>query len=59
MELLDGKTLREYLGGQPLDLSNALALSIEVVQRLLEASGTNSALRSEAVITSQVAGSDL
>ena len=34
MELLDGKTLREYLDGKPLDISTALALSIEVADAL-------------------------
>src|ERR1700730_9490065 len=34
MELLDGKTLREQIGGKPLDISNALALSIEVADAL-------------------------
>src|SRR6202048_2487302 len=30
MELLDGKTLREQIGNQPLDISIVLALSIQV-----------------------------
>jgi eukaryotic-like serine/threonine-protein kinase len=30
MELLEGKTLREHIGGKPLDIPVALALSIEV-----------------------------
>jgi serine/threonine protein kinase len=34
MELLDGKTLREHIDGKPLDISTALALSIEVVDAL-------------------------
>ena len=34
MELLDGKTLREHIGGKPLDISNVLALSIEVADAL-------------------------
>jgi len=34
MELLEGKTLREYLDGKPLDISTALALSIEVADAL-------------------------
>ena len=34
MELLDGKTLREHIGGKPLDISTALALSIEVADAL-------------------------
>src|SRR6202795_506338 len=29
MELLDGKTLREHVGGKPLDIPTALALSIQ------------------------------
>src|SRR5712691_12854371 len=29
MELLDGKTLREHIGGKPLDIPAALALSIQ------------------------------
>ena len=39
MELLDGKTLREYLDGKPLDISTALALSIEVADALEAAHG--------------------
>jgi predicted Ser/Thr protein kinase len=39
MELLDGKTLREYLDGKPLDVSTALALSIEVADALDAAHG--------------------
>src|SRR5205823_9014643 len=39
MELLDGKTLREYLDGKPLDISTALALSIEVADALDAAHG--------------------
>src|SRR5690349_14236647 len=34
MELLDGKTLKEYLDATPLDLSTALALSMEVADAL-------------------------
>src|SRR5580658_3878160 len=34
MELLDGKTLREYIGGKPLDMPAALALSIQVADAL-------------------------
>jgi serine/threonine protein kinase/Tol biopolymer transport system component len=34
MELLDGKTLRENIGGKPLDIPTALALSIQVVDAL-------------------------
>src|SRR5580765_2138866 len=34
MELLDGQTLRERIGGQPLDIPVALALSIEVADAL-------------------------
>src|SRR5947207_5661446 len=34
MELLDGKTLREYIGGKPLDIPAVLALSIQVVDAL-------------------------
>jgi tetratricopeptide (TPR) repeat protein len=34
MEVLDGKTLREHIGGKPLDTSNILALSIEVADAL-------------------------
>jgi len=34
MELLDGKTLRERIGGQPLDIPAALALSIQVADAL-------------------------
>src|SRR5438067_3886089 len=37
MELLDGKTLREHIGGKPLDISTALALSIEVADALVAA----------------------
>ena len=33
MELLDGKTLREHIGGKPLDISTALALSIRSGRR--------------------------
>jgi len=32
MELLDGKTLRENIGGKPLDIPTALALSIQKVR---------------------------
>src|SRR5579872_3695171 len=34
MELLDGKTLRERIGDQPLDIAVALALSIQVADAL-------------------------
>ena len=34
MELLNGKTLREHIGGKPLDVSTVLALSIEVADAL-------------------------
>jgi serine/threonine protein kinase len=34
MELLGGKTLREYIGGKPLDIPVALALSIQVADAL-------------------------
>src|SRR5271167_3829227 len=34
MELLDGKTLREHIGGKALDIPAALALSIEVADAL-------------------------
>jgi serine/threonine protein kinase len=34
MELLSGKTLREYIGGKPVDLPAALALSIQVADAL-------------------------
>ena len=34
MELLDGKTLRDHMGGKPLDIPAALALSIEVADAL-------------------------
>src|ERR1700688_1472150 len=34
MELLDGKTLREHIGGKPLDIPAELALSIEVADAL-------------------------
>ena len=34
MELLAGKTLRDHLDGKPLDISTALALSIEVADAL-------------------------
>ena len=34
MELLSGKTLREYISGKPLDIPAALALSIEVADAL-------------------------
>jgi serine/threonine protein kinase/Flp pilus assembly protein TadD len=34
MELLEGQTLREYIGGRPLDILAALALSIEVADAL-------------------------
>jgi tetratricopeptide (TPR) repeat protein len=39
MELLDGKTLREYLNGKPLDIPTAVALSIEVADALDAAHG--------------------
>src|SRR5579864_6397490 len=34
MELLDGKTLREHIGGKPLDVRAAIALSMEVADAL-------------------------
>ena len=34
MELLDGKTLREHIGGKPLDIPAALALTIQVADAL-------------------------
>ena len=34
MELLDGKTLRDQIGSKPLDISTALALSIQVADAL-------------------------
>src|ERR1700719_2989549 len=34
MELLDGKTLREHIGGRPLDIPVVLTLSIEVADAL-------------------------
>jgi len=34
MELLEGRTLREQIGGKPLDIPNALALSLEVADAL-------------------------
>ncbi len=34
MELLDGKTLRERIGGEPLDLSTTLALGVQVADAL-------------------------
>jgi serine/threonine protein kinase len=34
MELLDGKTLREHIGGKPLDIPAALTLSIQVADAL-------------------------
>ncbi|HEY1754149.1 MAG TPA: protein kinase [Bryobacteraceae bacterium] len=34
MELLDGKTLREYIGGKPLEIPEALMLSIQVADAL-------------------------
>ena len=34
MELLSGKTLREHIGGKPLDIPAALALSIQVADAL-------------------------
>ena len=39
MELLDGKTLREHIGGKSLDIPAALALSIEVADALDAAHG--------------------
>src|SRR5579864_845400 len=39
MELLDGKTLREHIGGEPLDIPTALVLSIEVADALDAAHG--------------------
>src|SRR5271169_5081023 len=40
MELLKGKTLREHIGGKPLDISIALALSIQVADALEAAHGS-------------------
>src|SRR5580704_8316831 len=34
MELLDGETLRDRIGGKPLDIGDALALSIQVADAL-------------------------
>ncbi len=34
MELLDGKTLREHIGGKPLDIPAALTLSLQVADAL-------------------------
>jgi serine/threonine protein kinase len=34
MELLQGKTLREFIAGKPLDIATALTLSIEVADAL-------------------------
>jgi serine/threonine protein kinase len=34
MELLDGKTLREQIGGKPLDVATALALSLQAADAL-------------------------
>src|SRR6202163_1253521 len=34
MELLQGKTLREHIGGKPLDIPAALTLSIQVADAL-------------------------
>jgi len=34
MELLDGKTLRDHIGGKPLDIPTVLALGIEVADAL-------------------------
>src|SRR5271169_2592790 len=34
MELLDGKTLREQIGGTPLDIPTVLALSVEIADAL-------------------------
>jgi len=34
MELLDGKTLREHIGGKPLEIPDALTLSIQVADAL-------------------------
>jgi eukaryotic-like serine/threonine-protein kinase len=39
MELLKGKTLREHIGGKPLDIPAALALSIQVADALDAAHG--------------------
>jgi eukaryotic-like serine/threonine-protein kinase len=39
MELLSGKTLREHIGGKPLDIPIALALSIQVADALDAAHG--------------------
>src|ERR1700674_5154928 len=36
MELLDGKTLREFIGGKPLDIPVTLALSIQVADELAQ-----------------------
>src|SRR5271157_2610960 len=34
MELLNGKTLREHISGKPLEISTALALSLEIADAL-------------------------
>ena len=34
MELLEGQTLREHMGGKPLDIPTALDLSIQVAEAL-------------------------
>src|SRR5579863_1221123 len=39
MELLDGKTLREHIGGNPLDIPIVLALSIQLADALDAAHG--------------------
>jgi tetratricopeptide (TPR) repeat protein len=39
MELLKGQTLREYIGGKPLDIPTALTLSIQVADALDAAHG--------------------
>jgi serine/threonine protein kinase/tetratricopeptide (TPR) repeat protein len=39
MELLDGQTLRQHIGGRPLDIPHALALSIQIVDALDAAHG--------------------
>src|ERR1700736_6500082 len=34
MELLDGKTLREHIGGEPLEISTTLALGVQAAEAL-------------------------